>query len=76
MRRDGSRAVIDFNGIAAISSSYADELIGKMVASIGFVRFTQVCSLKNLSPFVASVINRSVQQRMAQIYYSEEMLDE
>lgn len=76
IRSDGSRAVIDFDGVAAISSSYADELIGKMIASIGFVKFTQVCSLKNLSPFVASVINRSVQQRMAQIYYGAEVPDE
>lgn len=70
---DKKRVNLDFKGINTISSSFADELIGKIIKEKGFVFFMQVFKLTNLTPFLIVIINRSVEQRMAQIYYDKNM---
>lgn len=55
---------IDFQGISVISSSFADELIGKLVAEYGFFGFMQIFKLKNMNDIIQSIVNRSVSQRM------------
>ena len=70
---DKKRVNLDFKGINTISSSFADELIGKIIKEKGFVFFMQVFKLTNLTPFLIAIINRSVEQRMAQIYYDKDM---
>lgn len=69
------KVILDFDGINVISSSFADELIGKIVAQKGFMYFTHYFENKNLSTFNANIINRSVEQRMAQKYYDENITD-
>ena len=59
---------IDFSGISMISSSFADEFIGKMIAELGFLRFTKIINIMNVSTSIESILNRSVSQRMAQLY--------
>ena len=59
---------IDFDGVSVISSSFADELIGKLVAEYGFFGFTQIFRLKNMNEIVQSIVNRSVSQRMASTF--------
>lgn len=73
VNNDKKRVNLDFEGINTISSSFADELIGKIIKEKGFVFFTQAFRLTNLTPFLIAIINRSVEQRMAQIYYDKEM---
>ena len=74
--KEGSRKVIlDFEGVNVVSSSFADELIGKIIAERGFLYFMYNFELKNVSPFNMSVINRSVEQRMAQKYYDNTLPD-
>lgn len=73
VNNDKKRINLDFEGINTISSSFADELIGKIIKEKGFVFFTQAFRLTNLTPFLIAIINRSVEQRMAQIYYDKEM---
>lgn len=63
------KIVLDFNGVNFISSSFADELIGKIIKEQGFVFFTQTLKMINLKPVIVNIINRSVEQRMAQTYY-------
>lgn len=60
--------VLDFSGVNLISSSFADELIGKIISEKGFVYFTQAFKIEHLSAENANILNRSVGQRMAQIY--------
>lgn len=62
---------IDFSGISMISSSFADEFLGKMLAELGFFRFTKTIFLSNVSEVIEPIINRSVAQRMAAIYMGE-----
>ncbi|MCB5502929.1 MULTISPECIES: STAS-like domain-containing protein [Dorea] len=69
------KVVLDFTGINVVSSSFADELIGKIVAEKGFIYFSHYFEIRNLSEFNMSVINRSVEQRMAQKYYDEIITD-
>jgi hypothetical protein len=46
--------------VSVVSSSFADELIGKLVLEFGFVGFTQRIQPKNMGEIIASIVNRSV----------------
>lgn len=59
-----SRVIVDFQGIGVISSSFADELIGKLVVRFGFFNFQQIIQLKNMTDTVQVILHRSVAQRM------------
>lgn len=60
--------VIDFHGISVVSSSFADELIGKLVVKLGFTGFTQRIQLVGMNDFIAPVVDRSVAQRIAELF--------
>lgn len=62
---------IDFQGVSVISSSFADELIGKLIAEYGLFGFMQIFKLKNMNNIVQSIVNRSVSQRMAVTFAPE-----
>lgn len=72
---DQKKVVLDFSGVNIVSSSYADELIGKIISQYGFMFFVSKIEIKNLSSFNVSVVNRSVGQRLAQTYYDKEIKD-
>jgi hypothetical protein len=58
--------VIDFDEIPLISSSYADEVLGMLFASLGPVKFLRNIRLINVQPEVESLINRAILQRSKQ----------
>lgn len=58
--------VIDFDGLSVISSSFADELVGKMLVHFGFLGFNQIVRLKNMNSTIQAIVERSVAQRMAE----------
>ncbi len=74
LKNERKRIVLDFNGVNLISSSYADELIGKIIVQYGIVAFINNFEIKNMSEFNSGVLNRSVQQRMAQKYYDNKIV--
>jgi len=55
---------LNFDKINIISSSFADELIGKFVKEFGFYAFNNIFKLKNMNTNVQSIVQRSVAQRM------------
>lgn len=55
---------LDFSGISVISSSFADELIGKLALHYGFYGFNQVIRLTNMNPTIQAIVQHSVAQRM------------
>lgn len=61
--------IFDFHGVNLISSSFADELIGKIIQEKGFSYFISAFRIRNLTAVNAGILNRSVEQRMAQKYY-------
>jgi anti-sigma regulatory factor (Ser/Thr protein kinase) len=60
--------VIDFDGLSVISSSFADELLGKMLVHFGFMGFNQIVRLKNMNHTIQAIVERSVAQRMAEAF--------
>lgn len=54
----------DFIGIHLISSSFADEVFGKLFAEIGPIGFSQLCHFKNVDRTVQGLIDRAIMQRM------------
>lgn len=58
--------VIDFKGVELISSSFADELLGKLVVEFGFFGFNNLIRMRNMNSLVQSIVQRSVGQRMAE----------
>ena len=60
--------IIDFEEIAVISSSFADELIGKLVVGLGFFGFNNIIRLKNMNSLIQSIVQRSVGQRMSEAF--------
>jgi hypothetical protein len=67
LMNNGRFAVIfDFYEINLISSSFADEVFGKLFVELGPVRFGQLCRFKNIDGTVQRLIDRAISQRVAQ----------
>ena len=60
--------VLDLSGISIVSSSFADEAIGKLFVTLGFYKFSRLIRLTNMNETVETIINRSIGQRMATEY--------
>ena len=56
--------LLDFDSVAVISSSFADELIGKLLVHLGFVGFNQMIHLRSMNSTVQAIVQRSVNQRI------------
>jgi hypothetical protein len=56
-RESSYRIVIDFNRVSVVSSSFADELIGKLVVELGFTGFTQRIQLTGMNDLIAPVVD-------------------
>jgi len=67
-KQSGKSITLDFKGLNIVSSSFADELIGKLVAEFGFYAFTNVFKLRNMNTSVQSIVQRSVAQRMIESF--------
>jgi anti-sigma regulatory factor (Ser/Thr protein kinase) len=61
--RPDSRLVLDFTGVVIISSSFADEVIGKLFTKLGPLGFMRRVVLKGLSPAVNGLIERALRMR-------------
>lgn len=54
----------DFSGVHIISSSFADEVFGKIFAELGPLAFGRLCQFKNIDQTVRGLIDRAIAQRM------------
>jgi anti-sigma regulatory factor (Ser/Thr protein kinase) len=61
----GNKIIIDFDGIPIVSSSFADEVFGKLFVEIGPVGFMQSFEFLNTSPTVRKLIDKAISQRVA-----------
>lgn len=61
----GNKISIDFDNIPLISSSFADEVFGKMFVKIGPLGFMQTFEFKNIAQTVRKLIDKAIAQRMA-----------
>ncbi len=67
-KQSSKNITLDFARINIISSSFADELIGKLVTEFGFYGFNNIFKLKNMNSNVQSIVQRSVAQRMMESF--------
>ncbi len=56
--------IIDFSGVALVSSSFADELIAKLFAELGPMTFMSRFKIVGTSTVVQQLIDRSISQRV------------
>jgi STAS-like domain of unknown function (DUF4325) len=66
MDRGRASIVFDFSDINLISSSFADEVFGRLFVDLGPIKFGQLCRFKNVDPTVQKLIDRAVTQRIRQ----------
>ena len=68
----GKRLILDWSGVPVISSSFADEAIGKLFVALGPMTFGSRVGNAGTEPVVRSLIDRAVMQRVAQTVASPE----
>ncbi len=60
--------IIDFSNIGIISSSFADELIAKLIVEFGFYQFQNIFRLTNMNHTIQTILHRSIGLRFAETY--------
>lgn len=60
--------VLDFDGISISSSSFADELIAKLIIELGLFQFNNIVKLRNMNVSQQQILQRSVVQRLIEEY--------
>jgi anti-sigma regulatory factor (Ser/Thr protein kinase) len=64
-RMDNSaRLIVDLEGVMLVSSSFADEVFGKLFLELGPVSFMGKIHLVNVDPLVRGLIDRAIFQRI------------
>ena len=58
-----SSVVLDFNGLGVISSSFADEVFGRLFVDMGPLAFMNRIVMRNVDSTVVGLINRAIFQR-------------
>jgi anti-sigma regulatory factor (Ser/Thr protein kinase) len=61
--RPGARLILDFSDVNVLSSSFADEVVGKLFQHLGPLTFMSRVELRNLSPIVRGLLDRALSQR-------------
>lgn len=58
--------VMDFEGVPVISSSFADEVFGRLFVQLGPVRFGSCIQYRNITDTVSGLIDRAIRLRFQQ----------
>jgi hypothetical protein len=61
----GQRIIIDFTDVPLVSSSFADEVLGKLFMELGPMTFAQRLDFRNLSSIVRQLTDKAIAQRMS-----------
>lgn len=64
LRTDAGSVEIDFSGVSVISSSYADEVFGKLFVELGPVAFMRMIKIVNSVETIDHLIDRAVSLRV------------
>lgn len=62
---DGNKVVVDFSEIHLVSSSFADEVFGKLFVELGPIEFASKIELRNVDATVKLLIEKAIMQRIA-----------
>lgn len=58
--------VIDWEGVPVISSSFADEMIGKLFLKLGGISFSSIIRNVNMEPLIINLLDKAISQRLTQ----------
>ena len=61
--REEDHVVLDFEGVSVISSSFADEVFGRLFVELGPREFMSRIVLQNVDPTIDGLIDRAIVQR-------------
>lgn len=61
--REDHEVVLDFSGISVISSSFADEVLGRLFVQMGPRAFMSRIQIRNANPTIEGLIDRAILQR-------------
>jgi hypothetical protein len=61
---EGNKVTVDLGEIHLISSSFADEVFGKLFVELGPLEFNAKLELRNVDPLVKLLIDKAILQRM------------
>ncbi len=62
-----SKFFIDFADVGIISSSFADELIGKLIDEIGFYQFQSIFQIVNMNKSIQLIFESSLKKRLGNL---------
>jgi hypothetical protein len=62
----GQRIQIDFADVPLVSSSFADEVFGKLFLELGPLTFMQIFEFRNVESTVKKLVDKAISQRMAE----------
>ncbi|MEM5474617.1 STAS-like domain-containing protein [Hoeflea sp. AS60] len=63
---DAGKVIVDLDGVMLVSSSYADEVFGKLFVELGPLEFGRRVDIKNVDKLVRGLIDKAIYQRMRQ----------
>lgn len=58
--------ILDWSGVPVISSSFADEFIGKLFLSMGAITFSARIRNRNMEPLIVGLLDKAIAQRLTQ----------
>ncbi len=64
--KTGYPLVIDWEGVPVISSSFADEMIGKLFIRLGAISFSSLIRNINMEPLIRNLLDKAISQRLTQ----------
>lgn len=64
--RPGFPIYIDWDGVPVISSSFADEFMGKLYVELGKESFNSIIKNQNMEPLIKQLLEKAISQRVAQ----------
>jgi hypothetical protein len=59
----GKRIAVDFGDVPIVSSSFADELFGKLFAELGPLAFMKAFEFRKVDSTIQGLIDRAIEQR-------------
>lgn len=70
--RKGYPLIINWEGVPVISSSFADEMIGKLFLEMGAMSFSSIIRNINMEPLITNLLDKAVSQRLTQALDDEQ----
>ena len=69
-KENTGKMLLDFSGIDIIDSSFADELVGKLVLCLGFLGFNKRFAITDANYDVEVILERAISIRAKELFDS------